>query len=598
VYFPVLYIAPPEANAQSLSLDLYFSGYETGRKRYDAIELARNTGLSQMTELITFQSFNNLRGFVAFTPVYLPSELELPPMQRKLMGMVSILLPIDTIMQNWARQLSNAHINLRLTDITKPDKPVEFYNTAMPEQKIVMRDDIMTMQRRNIVAIGGRQWELLFTEAPARIIRPENWILWMVLIGGMSFTATLSAFILTISGRAQIVQRLVEEKTREVAASRDSLEKANVELKEQYLIIKEKEETFRLAMEHASTGMALVMTDGHFMAVNQALCNLLGYTAHDLMTMDFQKITFPEDLESDLMNVKRLLEGRARNYRLQKRYLHKNGQVVWALLSVSLVRDLSDKPLYFISQIHDITEIKTAEFERQQLIDRLIESNTELEKFAYVASHDMQEPLRMMASFSKLLREEQNDRLTQDGSQYLKVIIDSAERMQVMVSDLLEYARASTKPDHVETVNTELELDHVKDNLANALQRTKGEITCDIMPNIRGNAIQFCSLLQNIISNSLKYQPPGNQPKIHISVQDAGDFWEFIVKDNGIGIAENDIKKIFEPFMRLHPWQQYQGTGIGLAICRKIVESQGGQIWATSSLGHGSSFHFTFPKGA
>ncbi len=598
-YFPITYISPEYFRAVTLGTDTYNTHIKDGISRRDTINLAWKTGQSLISPVVTVLALNGVAGIAMCNPVYHPDDLARPVEERRLLGMIAALLPVSTIMNTWTLQLHSNQLELSVVDKTEPDKTTVIHDTAItqsnPDAAPLVRS-LTPFLKRETVAVGGRYWELTFSENNMRKTAPENWILWVILVGGMSFTAMLSAFLLLVSGRTQVVQRLVTQKTQEVAAGRDNLERANVELKRQYDIVKEKEETFRMAMEHASIGMALVTPEGKFRNVNHALSNILGYSDEELLRIDFQSITHPDDLQSDMNNVNRLLNGEAQTYRMQKRYYHKKGHLVWVLLSVSLVRDVKGKPLYFISQIHDITELKEVELERQQLVDQLIESNTDLEKFAYVASHDMQEPLRMMASFSELLIQEQGTKLDDEGRQYLKLITDSAHRMQTMVSDLLEYARINRQNDHIEMVDAEVELAHVKENLAAAITRSRGIITHDQLPRIKGNPVQFASLLQNIISNALKYQRSDTQPKVHVSAVAKDNFWEFTITDNGIGMASEDLNKIFEPFTRLNPWQQYQGTGLGLAICQKIVESQGGRIWAHSKPGEGSSFHFTFPR--
>ena len=233
---------------------------------------------------------------------------------------------------------------------------------------------------------------------------------------------------------------------------------------------------------------------------------------------------------------------------------------------------------------------------QQQLIQKLADSNTELERFAYVASHDMQEPLRMIANFSTLIATEYHDKLDAEGKEYLHLVTEAALRMQNMVNDLLEYARIGNDGLRFTYINATEELKHVLDNLSASIQERNAEVTYDPLPNINGNPVQFMRLLQNIIGNSLKYQSEFSIPKIHITVQEQEQFWCFSITDNGIGIPEEYTSQIFEPYKRLHTWQEYKGTGIGLAVCKRIVENHQGRIWVTSKPGRGSTFYFLLPK--
>ena len=168
--------------------------------------------------------------------------------------------------------------------------------------------------------------------------------------------------------------------------------------------------------------------------------------------------------------------------------------------------------------------------------------------------------------------------------------------MQAMVNDLLEYARIGSNNIQRGLVNASEEIKHVIENLSSLIKECNADITYDDLPTFKGNPVQFMRLLQNLIGNGLKYQKRDNTPKIHIAFQDKGDNWCFSVQDNGIGIDEEFVKQVFEPFKRLHSWDEYKGTGIGLAVCKKIVENHNGKIWVTSTPGEGSIFYFTLEK--
>ena len=233
---------------------------------------------------------------------------------------------------------------------------------------------------------------------------------------------------------------------------------------------------------------------------------------------------------------------------------------------------------------------------RERLVEQLTASNMELERFAYVASHDMQEPLRMITNFSKLMVAEYADSIDEQGKEYISLVSDSAQRIQAMVDDLLEYARIGGSHMYLATVDANNELRRVLDNLAIFIAERQAQITFDDLPVFSGNPVQYIRLMQNLISNAVKYQLDGNIAKVHVGITDEGKNWKFSVEDNGIGIADESVDQIFEPFRRLHAWEEYNGTGIGLSVCKKIVENHGGKIWAASKLGKGSIIYFTIPK--
>lgn len=199
----------------------------------------------------------------------------------------------------------------------------------------------------------------------------------------------------------------------------------------------------------------------------------------------------------------------------------------------------------------------------------------------------------MINNFTGLLEKQYAEQLDDNARQYIQFARSSAVRMQELVEDLLEYARIGDNDEKTEQVNLNEILKIIKQNLADAIERTSTSITCDDLPTIAGNPIRLMRLIQNIITNSIKYS--ASDPIIHIGAAQRGNEWVFCVKDNGIGMKQEYCQQIFEPFKRLHGKDQYSGTGMGLAICRKIVEGFAGKIWAESAEGKGSRFYFTIP---
>lgn len=235
----------------------------------------------------------------------------------------------------------------------------------------------------------------------------------------------------------------------------------------------------------------------------------------------------------------------------------------------------------------DITDIKQAQ-------EELMRSNIELERFAYIASHDLQEPLRMIKNFSGLLDDEYSDQLDDTAKQYIQFSRDAANRMQNLIEDLLEYSRIGNQDVTIEETNAENKLKIALENLSEIIVRKNAAITFDTMPSVFANPLRLTRLFQNLISNAIKYCD--NKPIIHIGYNEDDVQHIFSIKDNGIGIDEDYYGKIFEIFQRLHGKKSYEGTGIGLAICKKIVDTMGGNMWVDSTLSEGSIFYFTLPK--
>jgi len=225
----------------------------------------------------------------------------------------------------------------------------------------------------------------------------------------------------------------------------------------------------------------------------------------------------------------------------------------------------------------------------------LARSNAELEQFAYVASHDLQEPLRMVASYAQLLGRRYEAKLDGDAREFMAYIVDGASRMKQLIEDLLAYSRVGTKGAEFKRVNAEDALKRALFNLRVAIQEAGAVVTNDPLPALSGDEVQLGQLLQNLMSNALKFRSD-SVPRIHIGVTESAKEYTFEVRDNGIGIEPQYYERIFMVFQRLHNKGEYPGTGIGLAICKKVVERHGGRIWVESRPGAGSSFYFTLPK--
>ena len=228
----------------------------------------------------------------------------------------------------------------------------------------------------------------------------------------------------------------------------------------------------------------------------------------------------------------------------------------------------------------------------QQREAELSRSNEELQQFAYVASHDLQEPLRMIASYLSLLSKRYQGKLDQNADEFIGFAVDGAKRMQGLIQDLLSYSRVGSKAKEVVPVDCGVVLNKTLKVLEVAAQEAAATITHDPLPTVLGDESQLGQLFQNLIGNGLKYRN-SKPPVIHVGVEPDGCCWRFSVRDNGIGIDPKDAERVFVIFQRLHSREEYSGTGLGLAICKKIVERHGGKIWLESQPGHGSTFYFT-----
>jgi PAS domain S-box-containing protein len=255
---------------------------------------------------------------------------------------------------------------------------------------------------------------------------------------------------------------------------------------------------------------------------------------------------------------------------------------------------LLDGKKYLIGMGVDITERKKTEEDLKKLTEELRRSNIDLQHFAYVTSHDLKEPLRNITSFVGLLEKRYKDSLDEKAHEYMNYIVYGAKRMRQLIDDLLEYSRVTGKDISLQPIDSRSALTEAIANLQTAIKKSEAVITYDKLPTVVADATQLCSLFQNLIGNAIKYRGK-DLPQIHISAERKENEWIFSVRDNGIGIDPEFQERIFIIFQRLHARDEYSGTGIGLAVCKKIVERHGGQIWFESEVGKGSTFFFTLP---
>ena len=356
------------------------------------------------------------------------------------------------------------------------------------------------------------------------------------------------------------------------------------------------EALYRQTFELATAGIAHVDLSGRFMKVNRRLCEILGYGEQELIGRPVKEISHPEDRNLTDSQRMRVRSGEKPSVRFEKRYLRKSGAIVWVDLSVALACDASGVPQYEIALFDDITERKKAEAALREAHEELKRSNAELEQFAYVASHDLQEPLRMVSSYTQLLMRRYGDKLDGDAKDFTAFIVDGATRMKQLIEDLLAYSRVGTRDKNFKPVDAESSLKRALTNLRAAIQDSGATVTQDKLPTIPCDEVQLAQLFQNLIGNALKFRKPDAAPAVHVGAAEQGAEWEFMVRDNGIGIEPQYFERIFMVFQRLHDKGEYPGTGIGLAIVKKVVERHGGRIWVQSEPGAGTTFHFTMPK--
>jgi PAS domain S-box-containing protein len=333
--------------------------------------------------------------------------------------------------------------------------------------------------------------------------------------------------------------------------------------------------------------------EGDMIYVSPACERITGYAAAEFVNNRhlIDQIILPEDREQYTEHFGKANLGTADTctFRIKRR----DGEIRWIEHVCRSIINENGEYLGIRGSNRDATEriqaqeeilIKTLELER---------SNTELERFAYVASHDLQEPLRTISSYLQLLERKYKERLDDKGLQYMDFTVSAANRLQGMIGGLLEYSRVETRGQPFETVDCESVLMQTMDNLRRAIDESKAEITHDHLPTIMGEQGQLMRLFQNLLSNSIRYRSQ-EPPRIHVSAEKRKGEWVFSVKDNGIGIDPEYKEQIFVIFQRLHG-RDVPGIGLGLSVAKRIVDRHGGRIWMESEPGKGSTFYFTIP---
>lgn len=361
--------------------------------------------------------------------------------------------------------------------------------------------------------------------------------------------------------------------------------------------LRESEQRFRAAFENSPIAQCIVGLDGKILKVNPAATEALGYSPEEFSKLSFLDFTFEEDKNKGVQALEDLRSGRLNTYRTEKRYLHKSGRIVWSILATSVIRNDAGKPLYLVSQIIDISDRMEQEEILRHHAEELGRSNLELAQFAHVVSHDIREPLRMITNFIELLIERMQKQMDATSQEYAHYALDGAKRAQDLIHDLLSFAKLN-RPDDLE-INIDLNdiIQKCKLALNPIIEKTHASIhSLNLPKQIPGSETRFIQVFQNLLDNSVKYRSKA-APRICIVAQERHTDWLIYLEDNGIGIPEEYRDRVFKMFQRLHARREFSGTGMGLAIVKKIIESRGGRIWIESTkTGEGTRFAFTWPK--
>ncbi len=338
--------------------------------------------------------------------------------------------------------------------------------------------------------------------------------------------------------------------------------------------------------------------------VNEAFVKMTGYHSEDIVGKSPGILHGPESDTNELEK----LDTAFANFKpctITILNYKKNGQAFWVNLSVSPVANEKGWYTHWIAIQRDVTAQKLAEIHLSNLNDSLqkyvralASSNAELEQFAFVASHDLQEPLRMVTGFVTQLEKKYGDIIDDRGKKYIAFAVDGAQRMRQIILDLLEFSKVGRAEQEPENINLNDLVDEIKILLSVEIQQKNARLLLDKLPVVKGHVAPMRQVFLNLIGNALKYAQPNTAPQVQLTVEILEKEWQFAVKDNGIGIREEYFERIFVIFQRLHHKHEFSGTGMGLAITKKIIDSMGGRIWISSTEGVGSTFYFTLPRNA
>ena len=596
-YTSIIYLEPFDwRNKRAFGYDMW-----SNKMRRQALIRARDSGSTSTSGLITLVQETEKdiqKGFLVYMPLYKKGQDLKSTEQRKaaFKGWVYGAFRTGDFMKGI---LASSHspleniTGLRIYDQVESEETL-MYNSN-PEQSLEQLKNNAQAVIREEIDVGGRSWILKFysvvnTSAVSKV--PQ-----FIAIAGVIIDLLLFYVIFSLSTVRKKAVQIANQISSEIKEKNVELREKQLELIEAGESLKSSEKRVQAILNNTVDGIATIDAKGTILSFNKACEELFEYKREEVLGKNVNMLmpephhtkhdsylkNFLETGEAKIIGLYREVEG-----------TKKSGKLFPIHLSVSTFNDSGEQ--IFIGIIRDITERKASENKIERMVGELTESNSDLERFAYIASHDLQEPLRMIANFNGLLLEEYGDKLDDNAKEYMKFSCESTSRMQKLVAGILEYSSVSGKGSTQEKVDLNKTVHDSRKFLAQKIFESEAEIHLDKLPEVKIDIVQAGQLFQNLISNSLNYQKPGKKPVLNISCEDDGAYWKIIFSDNGIGIEEKYFESIFSPFKRLHSYSQYKGSGIGLSLCKRIVENAGGSISVTSKVGEGTSFIISLPK--
>jgi len=426
-----------------------------------------------------------------------------------------------------------------------------------------------------LIARDGTEHPIAYNAAP--ILDSEGW-----LMGAVIVFHDVTELREVQRQREELIGELSQanERLKEEIGKREEGRRAALSLMQDAQLaqaaLRESEERLRTLFEGIDDALFVLDGGGAILDCNQAACTSLGYGRRELLDRDLREIEQADGASGP-----------------ERLYRARDGRIIPVHVHVSNIRYRNEPAVLTLAR--DITELRQIEDELRSSNEQLRESNAALEEYARVASHDLQEPLRKIESFVQVLVEDYADRFDAKGRNYLDIMVDAARRMRRLIRDVLAFSRAGTAEQPLAPVDLSAVARIAVDNLSERIQEKAAKVAVGPLPTVVADETQMIQLFQNLIGNGLKFNK-NEKPLIRVDAQEEHLYWRITVADNGIGMRSTESHLLFAPFKRLHTQQEYEGTGIGLAICRRIVARHGGQIGLESELGKGSTFWFTLPK--
>jgi len=561
-YAPATYLEPfNEVNAKVLGYDMWSEEFRQ-RAMIAAAEKNQAVISSRVTLVEDRENNSTEAGFLMFFPVYKTQQSEDRSLEN-LDGFVYGLFRVSDLLTPVLQNFSDVRV-----EVFDGERVVESQRMFVSD-KGYDRTVSNGLQSVHTITLNNHTWTFRFTALPGFVSGVDEYRPVIVLVVGFVICLLAFAALLSMRSSKRFAEVVAAERTSDLVQS---------------------EEQFRSAMESSPVGMALVSTDGGWLKVNKALCEMIGYSEKELLQTDFQTLTHADDLDADIEQLKQTLAGEISSYSMEKRYIRKDGEIIWGLLSVSLLRDEHGNPRHFVSQILDITDIKKSTQE-------LKEANAELEEFTYRTSHDLRSPIM---SALGLLQHTQGS-LKDEDLATAKTSVDLAHasllKLEALLQDILELGRMKNADEEKQNVDLNVIVDDALEKFAHmdGFERLDVRVDMQHKGDVFSKRTRVLMIVENLISNAIKYQDTDKDASfVKISSTDEKGFVVVTVEDNGLGIPEDHREYMFMMFKRFHPRTSF-GSGLGLYMMKKSADIIGAEI-KYSDTGNGSRFELFIPQ--